>query len=51
MKALKMNCPSTGAVYINAVPPNVEDVPTALDWMFDTQDYLETSNAAGDEQA
>jgi hypothetical protein len=40
MKALKMRCPSTGAVYINAVPPQVETIADALDFMFDTKDYL-----------
>ncbi len=42
MKALKMICPSTGAVYVNAVPPPMNEVPAALDWMFDTTNYLET---------
>lgn len=47
---LKMTCPSTGAVYINAVPPNTENVRQALNWMFDVpagHDYLtEVSQAA-----
>jgi hypothetical protein len=38
--ALKMTCPSTGAVYVSPVPPNVRSVPEDLDWMFDTKDYL-----------
>lgn len=42
VRALKMVCPSTGAVYINSVPPNVSKVPVALDWMFNTDNYLET---------
>jgi len=42
MKALKMVCPSTGAVYVNAVPPAMNEVPAALDWMFNTENYLET---------
>src|SRR5216684_2610997 len=42
VKALKMTCPSTGAVYVNAVPPNLNEVPAALDWMFNTENYLET---------
>ncbi len=42
MKALKMTCPSTGAVYVNAVPPTMNEVPAALDWMFNTENYLET---------
>jgi hypothetical protein len=40
MKALKMTCPSTSAVYVSTVPPSVSDVPSGLDWMFDTKDYL-----------
>lgn len=42
VRALKMVCPSTGAVYINSVPPNLNKVPLALDWMFNTENYLET---------
>lgn len=42
MKALKMTCPSTGAVYVNAVPPTMNEVSAALDWMFNTENYLET---------
>jgi len=42
VKALKMTCPSTGAVYVNAVPPNLNEVPAALDWMFNTENYLGT---------
>jgi hypothetical protein len=37
---LKMTCPSTGAVYLNMVPPNITSVSAALDWMFNTTDYL-----------
>lgn len=40
VRALKMRCPSTDAVYIQTVPPNVMDVAGALDWIFDTTDYL-----------
>jgi hypothetical protein len=40
VKALKMTCPSTGAVYVQTVPPNVGTVSSALDWIFDTEDYL-----------
>jgi len=39
-RALKMVCPSTGAVYVQTVPPNVSTVALALDWIFDTEDYL-----------
>lgn len=39
-KALKMACTTTGAVYINTVPEHCHTVPDALDWMFDTHDYL-----------
>lgn len=42
MFALKMSCTTTGAVYINPVPPQYSTVPEALDWMFDTKDYLGT---------
>jgi hypothetical protein len=40
LKVLKMKCSTTGAVYINQVPPNCDNVPAAVDWMFDTEDYL-----------
>lgn len=39
--ALKMTCPSTGAVYINTVPPYLRSVREAVDWMFDCKDYLD----------
>ena len=39
--ALKMTCPSTGAVYINTVPPNTESVSAGLDYMFGVENYLE----------
>jgi hypothetical protein len=42
MRALKMACTTTGAVYINAVPEHIRTVPAGLDWMFDTRDYLGT---------
>ena len=38
--ALKMTCPSTGAVYVSPVPPQTSSVSQSLDWMFDTEDYL-----------
>lgn len=41
-RALKMACTTTGAVYINTVPPNMGTVAEALDWMFQTVDYLGT---------
>lgn len=40
---LKMVCPSTGAVYINAVPPTMQTVREGLNWMFSVpegHDYL-----------
>jgi hypothetical protein len=40
VRALKMECPSTGAVHISTVPPWLQRVPDALDWMFDCTDYL-----------
>ena len=43
MYALKMACTTTGAVYINPVPPSAAtNVSTALDWMFNTENYLGT---------
>lgn len=42
IRALKMACTTTGAVYVNTVPGTCADVPEALDWMFDTTDYLGT---------
>ncbi len=41
IRALKMSCPSTGAVYINAVPPTIRNVSEGLDWMFGVESYLE----------
>jgi hypothetical protein len=38
--ALKMTCPSTSAVYINAVPPHINTVCEGLDWVFDVKNYL-----------
>ena len=35
LRALKMTCPSTNEVYINTVPPTIQTVRGALDWMFD----------------
>jgi hypothetical protein len=40
IRALKMTCPSTGAVYISPVEPRLGTVSEALDWMYDTEDYL-----------
>lgn len=42
MRALKMACSTTGAVYINPVPPHVDTVADGLDFMFHTKDYLGT---------
>ena len=41
VKALKMTCPSTGTVYIHAVRSEVTTVSKALDWIFQTDGYLE----------
>lgn len=41
IRALKMTCPSTGAVYINMVPPHTSSVREGLDWMFSTENYME----------
>jgi len=38
--ALKMTCPSTGAVYVSPVPPHIAGVAEGLDWIFQTEDYL-----------
>ena len=40
IRALKMVCPSTHAVYISPVEPRVKTVPEALDWYFQTENYL-----------
>jgi hypothetical protein len=40
VKALRMTCPSTGVVYISPVHPNATTVAEALDWMFQTENYL-----------
>ena len=40
IRALKMTCPSTGAVYVATVAPNLGTIPEALDWHFDVKDYL-----------
>lgn len=42
IRALKMTCPSTGAVYISPVDPAVRNVSQALDWYFQTEDYLKS---------
>jgi hypothetical protein len=41
IRALKMVCPSTKTVYIHAVPPQTHTVSSALDWMFQTENYIE----------
>lgn len=41
VRAIKMVCSSTGAVYINMVPAHLNRVSKALDWMFQTENYLE----------
>lgn len=50
LAVLRMECPSTGAVYVNAVPPQTDSVRAALNWMFSVpegHDYLtEVSQAA-----
>lgn len=40
IRVLKMVCPSTQAVYIASVPPHTAKVADALDWIFNTTDYL-----------
>jgi len=39
--ALKMTCPSTGAVYISPVEPWLNNVRVATDWYFDVPGYLD----------
>jgi hypothetical protein len=45
IRALKMVCPSTKTVYIHPVEPRCESVAKALDWMFQTENYLERLQA------
>lgn len=40
IRALKMVCPSTQTVYIHPVDPRCDTVAKALDWMFQTEGYL-----------
>ncbi len=42
LRALKMVCPSTKAVYLNTVPPHINTVPNGLNWMFEVPNYLES---------
>lgn len=39
MVAIKCVCPSTGAAYVLPVDPRMDTIDSALDWMFDTQNY------------
>lgn len=41
LRAVKMTCPSTGAVYVATVAPHLTTVPEALDWYFNVENYLE----------
>jgi hypothetical protein len=41
LAALRMECSTTGKVYVNTVPPQIRTVRAALDWMYDTDFYLE----------
>jgi hypothetical protein len=41
IRALKMVCPSTKTVYIHPVDPACSTVAKALDWMFQTEGYLD----------
>lgn len=43
--ALKMRCPSTSVVYIQTVPPETISVTQALDWIFQTENYLQNLKA------
>jgi len=43
--ALKMTCPSTGAVYVSPVEPHFTKVREALDWTFQTENYLDRVGA------
>lgn len=41
MTVLKMQCPSTQAVYLSPVEPRLRTVSSALDWVFQVEGYLE----------
>jgi hypothetical protein len=43
--ALKMTCPSTAAVYVSPISPECRTIAQALDWYFNTTDYLGTLKA------
>jgi hypothetical protein len=45
IRALKMVCPSTKTVYIHPVDPQCSTVAKALDWMFQTEGYLDRLQA------
>ncbi len=44
-RAVQMECPSTGEIYINPIPPNISTIPEALNWIFNVPDYLGTVGA------
>jgi hypothetical protein len=41
LAALRMECSTTGKVYVNTVPSELRTVRAALDWMYSTDHYLE----------
>jgi len=45
-RALRMVCPSTGTTYVHLVPGNINAVGPALDWMYDTPNWLQRVKAS-----
>jgi hypothetical protein len=41
LTALRMECSTTGKVYVNTVPTELRTVSAALNWMYNTENYLE----------
>ena len=41
MRALVMRCPSTSAVYVSPVPPEIRTVREALNWKYQIPDGLD----------
>lgn len=41
IRAIKMTCPSTGEIYVNTIPSEINTISTGLDWIYNTPHYLE----------